>query len=83
MPVEDRLERLEDWRVRAEGRSARLLAQVEIIARSVEQVAEVVKTHGDELLEQRARRAERRRLHGLLYGGVTLILGALGFIGTR
>lgn len=76
--MEDRIERLEEWRIRAEVRSARALEQVAGIGRSLEQIAEVVKTHGDELLEQRTRRAERRRLRALLYGGVTLILAALG-----
>lgn len=80
MAVEDRIERLEEWRVRAEVRSGRLLEQVATIARGVEQVAGVVKTHGDELLEQRARRAERHRLRAFLYSAATLAVGAAGFL---
>ena len=80
---ERRLERLEEWRVRAESAATRTLVRVEAIATTLNAVAGDVAELVEHASEERGARRQRRRSRALAYSAATLLFLAAGALAGR
>jgi hypothetical protein len=89
-PVEDRIVRLEEWRIASERTAERTLARLGELARGLERHAAAVDRFGQrleavtaEIAEERARRRERGRLRRIAMGIAALGTSVVGVMVDR